>query len=158
MRQIGSRISNPVGGGISGRIRIGFVILGIFLFGVAAVGQKCKETTVNGTIKGGDAFSLAIGSNLEVRLVPIQDNWGWNVEAGPQDSAVDWAWVTNPPYHSSNSQLLGTGYSESARNQLKRPHQVRFVLNKSDFDWLSNPVEEQQKNTKALGPLLSALS
>ncbi|MCU1283926.1 MAG: hypothetical protein JWO13_276 [Acidobacteriales bacterium] len=134
------------------------MLAGVCLFCVVAVGQSCQETTVSGYVKRGEGYSLAVGSDLEVRLVPMKDDWGWLIEAGPLGSPQDWAWVTNPPYHSGNSQLLGTGYGENARDQLKRPHQVRFVLNKADYDWMSELVEEQQKNSKAVGPLLSALS
>jgi hypothetical protein len=134
------------------------VLVGICLFGVAAIGQSCQETTVNGYIKGGEGFSLAIGSGFEIRLVPMRDNWGWQVEAGPSDSSADWAWVTNPPYHSSNAQYMGTGYGENARDRLKHAHEVRFVLKQSEFERLLKLVEEEQRNADAAGPLLTALS
>ncbi len=69
-----------------------------------------------------------------MHLSPLGNNEGWTIEIKPPNSGNDYAYPLNPPLRFGNSQYLGTGYSESVKEQLSHNHVVYFVLNPSDYE------------------------
>jgi len=95
--------------------------------------QECRVSTLSGYVKGGESFSRTITDELEFRLSPLRNNWGWTVSVSPAGSDADWTYPVNLPLSTGESQLLGTGYGTTARERLKFPRRVRFVLNRSVY-------------------------
>jgi len=90
--------------------------------------EQCKKVVFSGSVNGGEPYSRELGSGLTLKLIPLKDNWGWEIQVRPHDSNKDYAYPLNPPLRGGNAQYLGTGYGITAREQLSYEHEVRFLL------------------------------
>jgi hypothetical protein len=111
-------------------------------FSGTAASQLCLRGTFEGQVNGSEVFRIALGNRLELRLDPLKDNWGWQAIISPQGSNDDWAYPVNPPLRFGNSQYMGTGYGETAREQLSRAHEIRFLLVREDYERISKLVND----------------
>ncbi len=101
---------------------------------MTAAARRCKEAGFEISLKGGQAYARNLGGGLVLKLAPLRRNWGWTIQVEPRNSGDDYAYPLNPPLRSGNSQALGTGYGETARDQLSHDHDVRFTLNASEYE------------------------
>jgi hypothetical protein len=106
----------------------------------------CLRASFGGRVNGGESFSRSIGNGLKLHLDPLKDDWGWQLAISPEGSDDDWAYPVNPPLHFGNSEYLGTGYGESAREVLSQAHEIRFPLTEADYIRMSKLADE------AIGP------
>ncbi len=95
--------------------------------------QRCHQATFKGRLAGGQTFQQPIGADLDFALEPLGKNQGWFIRIGPHGSTADWASVVNPPFHSDNPQCMGSGYGDTVRYQLDRPHAVRFTTTSTQY-------------------------
>jgi hypothetical protein len=95
--------------------------------------EQCKKAVFSGSINGGEPYSRELGSGLTLKLIPLKDNWGWEIQVRPHDSNDDYGYPLNPPLRGGNAQYLGTGYGITAREQLSQEHEVRFILDAADY-------------------------
>jgi hypothetical protein len=95
--------------------------------------QQCKKAVFSGSINGGEPYSRELGIGLTLKLVPLKDNWGWEIQVRPHDSDDDYGYPLNPPLRGGNAQYLGTGYGITAREQLSHEHELRFLLDAADY-------------------------
>ncbi len=135
----------------------------LLLASAYALAQNCQTAKFNGQLKGSDAFQQSLGNGLVFRLIPLKDNWGWQIIISPRNSQDDWAYPVNPPLRFGNSQYLGTGYGETVKEQLKHEHEVRFLLTSTDYAQLFElaqdalwPYRAKEPN-KATSDYLAAL-
>jgi hypothetical protein len=104
--------------------------------------RRCREASFAGRVNGNEAYSRDLGDGLVFRLFLLEQNWGWNISVSPADSDDDYAYPVNPPLRFGNSQYLGTGYGETAKQQLAYEHNVFFVLNQRDFERIGKLAED----------------
>jgi hypothetical protein len=133
-------------------LRLASIVLGVVLtsaFAVCAFAQNCQYATIEGQVTGGNSFRQPLGNGLVFRLDAFKDNFGWQIAVSPENSTDDWAYPVNPPLRSENSEWLGTGYGDIAREVLSYPHEVRFLLNRTDYSRMI------QLATEALWPYMS---
>jgi len=99
--------------------------------GSAASLPACREFSFEGRVNGGDGFSRRLGASLWLKLLPLKDN-GWTIQLSPEGSEDDYGFPLNPPFHSDNSQYLGTGYGDTVEYHLKYEHEVFFAPTAED--------------------------
>jgi hypothetical protein len=95
--------------------------------------QQCRKAVFSGSINGGEPYSRELGSGLTLKLIPLKDNWGWEIQVRPHGRDDDYGYPLNPPLRGGNEQYLGTGYGLTAREQLSHEHEVRFLLDAADY-------------------------
>jgi hypothetical protein len=129
----------------------------------ATATRTCHEFSFEGRVNGGAEYSHELGGGLSIQLspslAPKNENWGWIIQIRPLDSADDYAFPVNPPFHSENSQWLSTGYGETLEHQLEYEHEVFFVLNRREYEHAAKLVEEAMSSadSEAAGKFISAL-
>lgn len=119
--------------------------------------QECRRTQFKGRVKGGEKFVQAIGSQVEFTLEPFRDDEGWMIRLGPPASDKDWAYVVNPPFHSDNSQYMGTAYNDTVRYQLQHVHEVRFATNTAQYEAFEKLAAEAERRAESGDAYLKAL-
>jgi hypothetical protein len=120
----------------------------------------CRTTEFTAVLKGDEAFSKNIGAALRLQLIPLRQDWGWDVEVSPiNDVSKDWTFPVNMPLRTGESQVLGTGYGETVRDKFRYEHSIRFLLNQTDFAKYSQMANETLKSSDpdAAGRYLSAI-
>ena len=75
-------------------------------------------------------------------------DWGWTISVSPKDSE-DWTFPVTFPIRSGESQSFGTGYGASARERLKYPATVNFVLNDRDYQRYSQRAYKTLASARA---------
>src|SRR5579864_7384671 len=95
--------------------------------------RACREFSFDGRVNGGEEYSHRLGEGLWLRLSPLTENWGWVIQVHPEGNEDDFAYPLNPPFHSDNSQYLGTGYGDTVEYHLKHEHDVFFTLTRDDY-------------------------
>jgi hypothetical protein len=93
----------------------------------------CLRASFGGQVNEGQSFSHSLGNGLVLHLDPLKGDWGWQLTISPEGSNDDWAYPVNPPLRIGNSEYLGTGYGESAREVLSRAHEIRFPLTNAEY-------------------------
>src|SRR5205085_8914863 len=126
-----------------------FCVLAIFAISGASVSaQNCRQTEFSGYVKGGEAYTHEMNSKLEFRLTPLKNNWGWTISVSPKGSTDDWTFPVTAPIRTGEGQLLGTGYGSTAREKLRYPASVQFVLTESAFRRYSKLTYETLESSR----------
>jgi hypothetical protein len=136
----------------------------------AGTSQHCNEASFEASLNGGQAYSRDLGGGLVFKLAPLWQKWGWTIQVEPENNDDDYAYPLNPPLRFGNAQSLGTGYGETAREQLSHEHDVRFILNASEYERIfkltadalwpyqaPNPDEAAPRYLDAIGKARSGL-
>src|SRR3954453_17215472 len=127
---------------VAGRFLLVFVC-GTFLGGTLVAQDRsalpqCVEASVSFALKAGTSFEQPIG-DLVFKLQPL-DSPGWTVSL-EDTGGRDFIYPVNPPLRLNPSQTLGAGYGNSARESLSSGRELRFLLNKGDYDGFWPHVE-----------------
>ena len=103
--------------------------------------SRCQAITLTAELSAGDRFEEPIGSALvfqldPARLGPNGELSGWEMKittaaAAPDD---DYIYPVTPPLRFNGVQTLGPSYGDDAKKSLSYPHEVRFLLRRSDYD------------------------
>lgn len=109
------------------------LLISLFVLTATLYAQECKQATVSGKVRGDESFSLAFGDTLELHLRPLRQNWGWTISVSPVGSDRDWTFPVTFPIRNGESQTFGSGYGNKAKQRLKRPARVYFLLNQRDY-------------------------
>ena len=120
---------------------------------------SCLELSFSGRINGGERYSRELGGNLWVRFAPTTNNWGWAISVEEAGSTDDYAWPVNPPFHSSNSEYLSTGYGEKVESQLRHEHTIFFALSRTVYEQAVKLVNDEamSKDPEGAGRFLVTL-
>jgi hypothetical protein len=111
----------------------GWLVTMVCTTALSLFAQRCHQAKLSGHVVSGQAFQQSIGSGLDFWLDPFVKNQGWFIRIGPHGSTADWAFVVNPPFHADNSQYMGSGYGDTVRYQLERPHEVQFTTTSTQY-------------------------
>jgi hypothetical protein len=112
---------------------------------VSVVGQpmaatSCHSIKLTGELQAGDHFERVIGGDLVLRLEPEilgphGDLHGWQISLAPShEPDRDYIYPVNPPLRFNGLQTLGPGYGDDTKTSLANPHEMRFLLDRADYD------------------------
>jgi hypothetical protein len=103
---------------------------------------SCHSVTFNGQLSAGEIMEKAIGRDLVFlrapdHLGPKGELNGWSMTVAtakaPQD---DYIYPASPPLRFNPVQTFGPSYGQSTKASLTYAHEVRFLLNRTDYDCL----------------------
>ena len=98
----------------------------------------CKSVYFKAALNADDDFSLELGGGLLFRVrseKKIGKETGWFVDIVPAEANTkDYVYPVNLPLQSNGNQTLGPGYGETVKSSLAHPHEMSFLLNRTDYD------------------------
>jgi hypothetical protein len=113
------------------------VLLSLFLgAAVSAPAQSfdCHSVSFKAVLGAGEDFERELGGGLLFR-VRSQNETGWFLDIVPAEANTkDYIYPVNLPLQLNGNQTLGPGYSETVKSSLAHPHEMNFLLTRSDFD------------------------
>jgi hypothetical protein len=121
---------------------IWLTLLSVALNPLGSSGQSCKQTSFTGSITSEEEFSRTFAEDLEIRLSPLKNNWGWVVSISPKGLDEDWTYPVTFPIRTGEQQVMGTGYGSTVQEKMTYPVIVEFVLTHSDFVEYSKMADE----------------
>jgi hypothetical protein len=95
---------------------------------------------LTGELQAGDHFEKVIGGDLVFRLEPERlgphgDLHGWQISLAPlHEPDRDYIYPVNPPLSFNGLQTLGPSYGDDTKTSLANPHEMRFLLDRGDYD------------------------
>jgi hypothetical protein len=83
---------------------------------------------------------VELGGGLLFR-VRSQKEAGWFLDIVPAEAnSNDYIYPVNLPLRQNPNQTLGAGYGESVDSSLRRPHEMRFLLDRSGYERVSDLI------------------
>jgi hypothetical protein len=96
--------------------------------------QACQSVSFKVHLNAGDSFERELGGGLLFRVTSLKDP-GWFLDIVPAEAnTMDYVYPVNVPLRLNPNQTLGPGYGETGKSSLAHPHEMRFLLNRSDYD------------------------
>jgi len=123
--------------------RTWLLLLGLI---VSVAGQPmaaCHSITLTGELQAGDHFEKVIGGELVFGLEPERlgrdgELHGWRISLAPlHEPDRDYIYPVNPPLRFNGLQILGPSYGDDTKTSLAHPHEMRFLLDRADYDRIS---------------------
>jgi hypothetical protein len=126
-------------------LRAFLILLGL---AVSVVGEpmaatSCHSILLTGELQSGNHFEKAIGGELVFRLDPEGlgpegEVHGWRVSlVSSHEPDHDYVYPVNPPLRFNGLQILGPSYGDDTKTSLAHPHEMRFLLDRADYDRIS---------------------
>lgn len=98
----------------------------------------CQSVSFKAALNADDDFALELGGGLLFRVRSEKKTGketGWFLDIVPAEANTkDYIYPVNLPLQLNGNQTLGPGYGESAKSSLAHPHEMRFLLTRSDYD------------------------
>jgi hypothetical protein len=100
----------------------------------------CRSISLMADLEVNDDFEQNLGSGLVLRVKSLKEP-GWFVDVVPAAKPNDdYVYPVNPPLRFNGKQTLGPGYGEDVKSSLGYPHEMRFLLNPTDYDRVSSLI------------------
>jgi hypothetical protein len=94
----------------------------------------CLSVSFKVHLDAGDSFERELGGGLLFRVRSLKDP-SWFLDIVPAEANTkDYIYPVNLPLRFNANQTLGPGYGETVKSSLAHPHEMRFLLNRSDYD------------------------
>ncbi|MFZ0419650.1 MAG: hypothetical protein WAM04_16240 [Candidatus Sulfotelmatobacter sp.] len=94
----------------------------------------CQSVFFKVSLSAGDDFERELGGGLLFR-VKSQKEPGWFLDIVPAEANTkDYIYPVNLPLRFNGNQTLGPGYGETVKSSLAHPHEMTFLLSRSDYD------------------------
>jgi len=94
----------------------------------------CQSVSFKVHLNAGDSFERELGGGLLFRVRSLKDP-GWFLDIVPAEAnTMDYIYPVNLPLRLNPNQTLGPGYGETVKSSLAHRHEMRFLLNRSDYD------------------------
>jgi len=134
--------------------RTSLLLLGLVvsIVGEPRAAESCHSITLTGELQSGNHFEKTIGGELVFRLEPERlgpegEVHGWRISlVSSHEPDHDFIYPVNPPLRFNGLQILGPSYGDDTKASLAHPHEMRFLLDRADYDRISPLL------TKALWP------
>jgi hypothetical protein len=95
---------------------------------------SCQSVSFKAVLTAPNDFQRELGGGLLFRVIREQQP-AWLVDIVPaEENTKDYVYPVNPPLRFNPHQTLGPGYGETVKSSLSHPHEMKFLLNRSDFD------------------------
>jgi hypothetical protein len=125
--------------------RTSLLVLGL---AVSIVGQpraavSCHSITLAGELQSGNRFEKTIGGELVFRLEPERlgpegEVHGWRISLiSSHEPDHDYIYPVNPPLRFNGLQILGPSDGDDTKASLAHAHEMRFLLDRADYDRIS---------------------
>jgi len=93
---------------------------------------QCNAGVISFALEAGGDFQQRV-SDLIFRVRPLRDSRGWAISL-EDNAGRDFIYPVNPALRFNGSQTIGAGYGETAKQSLSQGRELRFLLNKLDYD------------------------
>jgi hypothetical protein len=119
--------------------RIMLAVLLSMQLGAAVTAQAqssfdCRSVSFKAALNAGEDFERELGGGLLFR-VRSQNETGWFLDIVPAEANTkDYIYPVNLPLQLNGNQTLGPGNGETVKSSLAHPHEMNFLLIRSDFD------------------------
>lgn len=100
---------------------------------------QCSVATMSISLTGNTDFQRSIG-NLMFEIKPLTDASGWTLSLEDANGR-DMICPVNNPIRTCESEQLGAGYGDTAKQALSHGRDLRFLLSSSDYDRFEPYVE-----------------
>jgi hypothetical protein len=108
--------------------------------GHAQQAPSCQFVSFKVTLNANDNYERELGGGLLFR-VRSENEPGWFVDIVPAEANTkDYIYPVNLPLRFNANQTLGPGYGETAKSSLSHPHEMNFLLDRSDYDRISSLI------------------
>lgn len=98
---------------------------------------SCQFVSFKVTLNASDSYERELGGGLLFR-VRSQKEQGWFVDVAPAEANTkDYIYPVNLPLRFNGGQTFGPGYGETVKSSLSHPHEMNFLLDRSDYDRIS---------------------
>jgi hypothetical protein len=98
---------------------------------------SCQFVSFKVTLNAGDNYERELGGGLLFRIRSEKEP-GWFVDIVPAEANTkDYIYPVNLPLRFNGDQTLGPGYGETVKSSLSHPHEMNFLLDRSDYDRIS---------------------
>jgi len=99
----------------------------------------CHLVSFKVALNFGDNFERELGGGLLFRVRSEKDRSekepAWFLDIVPaEENTKDYVYPVNLPLQLNANQTLGPGFGESVTSSLAHPHEMRFLLNRADYD------------------------
>jgi hypothetical protein len=95
---------------------------------------SCVSVSFKVSLDASNDFQRELGGGLLFR-VTSQKPPAWFIDIVPaEENTKDYIYPVNPPLRFNPNQTLGPGYGETIHSSLSHPHEMNFLLNRSDYD------------------------
>jgi hypothetical protein len=104
---------------------------------------SCQSFTLASELAAKARFERDIGSGLSFQVKPTGlgakgELDGWEIYiVRPKEPEKDYIYPVNLPLRFNGVQILGASYNDDARTSLGQPHEMWFLLSKTDYDKMS---------------------
>jgi hypothetical protein len=103
--------------------------------------SACQSVSFKVALNAGDNFERELGGGLLFRI-RSQKEPGWFLDiVQAEANTQDYIYPVNLPLRFNGNQTLGPGYGETVKSSLAHPHEMRFLLNRSDYDRVSGLIK-----------------
>jgi hypothetical protein len=94
----------------------------------------CHSVSFKVHLNAGESFQRELGGGLLFR-VSSEKGPGWFLDIVPaEENTKDYIYPVNLPLRFNANQTLGAAYGESVESSLAHPHEMYFLLNRSDYE------------------------
>ena len=94
----------------------------------------CQSVSFKVHLNAGESFERELGGGLLFRVRSEKDP-GWFLDIVPAEANTeDYIYPVNVPLRLNPNQTLGPGYGETVKSSLAHRHEMRFLLNRTDYD------------------------
>jgi hypothetical protein len=95
---------------------------------------SCQSVSFKVALNAPDDFQRELGGGLLFRVMREKQP-AWFVDIVPAEANTkDYIYPVNPPLRFNPHQTLGPGYGETVQSSLSYPHEMKFLLNRDDYD------------------------
>ena len=119
------------------------LLLVCMLAGIRALAQapdSCQSVYFKVTLNAHDDYQRELGGGLLFRVTSQKDP-AWFVDIVPaEENTKDYIYPVNLPLQLNGNQTLGPGYGETVKSSLSHPHEMNFLLDRSDYQRISGLV------------------
>lgn len=114
------------------------VCSGVAIVTPAKASRPCHSVAFTVALEVYDDFEQPLGGDLLFRVKTLSEP-GWFFDIVPADATGnDYIYPVNPPLRFNGSQYFGAAYSESVKTSVSYPHEMRFLLDRTDYDHVSS--------------------
>ncbi len=119
------------------RLLAAFVLMCCLIAAIEARAQSspaCQSVSFKAHLNAGESFERELGGGLLFRMTSEKEP-GWFLDIVPAEANTkDYIYPVNLPLRLNPNQTLGPGYGETVKSSLAHPHEMYFLLDRSDYD------------------------
>jgi hypothetical protein len=117
----------------------------------------CHLVSFKAALNAGDNFERELGGGLLFRVRSEKDGSekesAWFLDVVPaEENTKDYIYPVNLPLQLNANQTLGPGFGESVASSLAHAHEMRFLLNRSDYDRVTGLIANVLSSYKTSDP------